>query len=131
MHITEKIHVTESIENYLETIHILSLKKAEVHAIDICNHLGFSRPTVSIVLRQLRERGLVTVNEDNHVRLTAEGLAIAEHMYERHQLLTKMFMSIGIDPELAEHDACKIEHDLSDESFDAIRRHYQKEHEKK
>ena len=123
------MNITESVENYLETIHILSLKKPEVHAIDICNHLGFSRPTVSIVLRQLREGGLVTVNEDNHVYLAPEGLAVAERMYERHQLLTKMLIGIGVEPELAQRDACKIEHDLSDETFDAIRRHYREKHD--
>ena len=123
------MQVTESVENYLETIHILSLDNPGVHAIDICNHLGYSRPTVSIVLRQLREGGLVTVNEDNHVYLTPEGLAVAERMYERHQLLTKMLIGIGVEPELAQRDACKIEHDLSDETFDAIRRHYREKHD--
>ena len=120
--------VTEAIENYLETIHILSLQKPEVHAVDICNHLGYSRPTVSIVLRQMRERGLVTVDDENHIRLTDEGLKIALHIYERHVLLTKMFVSIGVSPEAAQRDACKIEHDLSDETFEAIRRHYKEKH---
>ncbi len=123
------MHITESVENYLETIHILSLKKPEVHAIDICNHLGYSRPTVSIVLRQLKDAGLVTVDEDNHIRLTEEGLAVAVRMYERHQVLTRMFISLGVEPELAQQDACKVEHDLSDETFDAIRRHYRQEYE--
>ncbi len=122
------MHITESVENYLETIHILSLKKPEVHAIDICNHLGFSRPTVSIVLRQLREAGLVTVDEDYHIHLTEKGLSVAEHIYERHKLLTDMFISLGISPAVAEEDACKIEHDLSEETFAAIRRHYHEEH---
>ena len=122
------MNITESVENYLETIHILSLNHPDVHAIDICNHLGFSRPTVSIVLRQLRESGLVTVDNENHIHLTDDGLAVALHMYERHELLTKMFISLGVEPELAQRDACKIEHDLSNETFDAIRRHYLAEH---
>ncbi len=119
------MHITESVENYLETIHILSLKKPEVHAVDICNHLGYSRPTVSIVLRQLKGSGLVTVDEDNHIRLTETGLAVAKRMYERHQILTRMFISLGVDSEQAQIDACKVEHDLSDETFAAIRKHYQ------
>ena len=120
--------VTESVENYLETIHILSLEKGQVHAIDICRHLGYSRPTVSIVMRQLRDSGLVTVDDENHIHLTDEGLSIALHIYERHTILTKMFVSLGVDPVMAQHDACKIEHDLSDETFAAIRRHYYDSH---
>ena len=115
--------VSEAIENYLETIYILSQQQNEVHAIDICSYLSYSRPTVSIVLRQMREHGLVTVNEDNHIFLTDEGMAIATHVYERHELLTSMLMMLGVSRETALHDACKIEHDLSDETFDAIKRH--------
>ena len=120
--------VTEAVENYLETIYILSLEKPEVHAIDICNHLNYSRPTVSIVLRQLKDEGLVLVNPLNHITLTEEGLKIALHIYERHVILTKMFINLGVDPELAQRDACKIEHDLSDETFAAIKHHYEDEH---
>ena len=76
--------VSEAIENYLETIYILSKQQNEVHAIDVCSYLSYSRPTVSIVLRQMRESGLVTVDEDNHIHLTEEGRAIATHIYERH-----------------------------------------------
>ena len=115
--------VSEAIENYLETIYILSQQQNEVHAIDICSYLSYSRPTVSIVLRQMREHGLVTVNEENHIFLTEEGLKIARHMYERHELLTNMLVMLGVSRETAQHDACKIEHDLSDETFEAIKRH--------
>lgn len=114
--------VSEAIENYLETIYILSLKQSEVHAVDICSYLGYSRPTVSIVLRQMRESGLVTVNSDNHIYLTDEGRAIATAIYERHTILSKWFVSLGVAPETALRDACKIEHDLSDETFQAIKR---------
>ena len=117
--------VSEAIENYLETIYILSKQKSEVHAIDICAHLSYSRPTVSIVLSKLRDAGLVTVNEDNHIYLTDEGLAIAEHMFERHNLLTTLFVSLGVSRETAQRDACKIEHDLSEETFDALKRHFE------
>ena len=115
--------VSEAIENYLETIYILSQQQNEVHAIDICSYLSYSRPTVSIVLRQMREHGLVIVNEDNHIFLTDEGLRIATRIFERHEVLTNMLMMLGVSRETALHDACKIEHDLSDETFEAIKRH--------
>ena len=113
--------VSEAIENYLETIYILSQQQNEVHAIDVCSYLSYSRPTVSIVLRQMRENGLVNVDEDNHIHLTEEGKRIATHIYERHTILSQLFMSLGVSKETALHDACKIEHDLSDETFEAIK----------
>lgn len=118
--------VSEAIENYLETIYILSQQQSEVHAIDICSYLSYSRPTVSITLRQMREHGLVTVNEENHIFLSEEGLRIARRMYERHELLTSMLMMLGVSRETAMHDACKIEHDLSEETFEAIKEHMEK-----
>ena len=110
--------VSEAIENYLETIYILSEQQNEVHAIDVCSYLSYSRPTVSIVLRQMRESGLVTVDEDNHI-------------HERHTILSQLLMRLGVTKETALHDACKIEHDLSDETFDAIKRHFQAHQETK
>ena len=89
--------VSEAIENYLETIYILSQQQNEVHAIDVCSYLSYSRPTVSIVLRQMRENGLVNVDEDNHIHLTEEGKHIATHIYERHTILSQLFMSLGGD----------------------------------
>ena len=118
--------VSEAIENYLETIYILSQQQNEVHAIDICSYLSYSRPTVSIVLRQMREHGLVTVNEDNHIFLTEEGHRIASRIFERHEVLTQMLTQLGVSHETAVRDACKIEHDLSDETFEAIKMHLQK-----
>ena len=119
--------VSEAIENYLETIYILAQEKSEIHAIDICSYLSYSRPTVSIVLRQMKEQGLVIVNEENHIYLTDEGERIARRMHERHELLTRLFMSYGVSKETAMHDACKIEHDLSDETFEALKRHIESE----
>lgn len=118
--------VSEAIQNYLETIHILSLKHNEVHAVDICNHLSYSRPTVSIVLRQMRESGLVTVDDLNHIHLTEEGLRIAETLYERHNVISEIFMRLGVSRETAIEDACKIEHDLSEETFAALKAHLMK-----
>ncbi len=116
--------VSEAIENYLETIYILSLQQESIHAVDVCNYLSYSRPTVSVVLRQMRESGLVTVNEENHIFLTPEGRDIAMHIYERHTVLSRMLMKLGVSKETALHDACKIEHDLSDETFEAIKHHF-------
>lgn len=122
--------VSEAIENYLETIYILSQQQTEVHAVDICSYLSYSRPTVSIVLRQMRESGLVTVNDENHIFLTAEGERIAGRIFERHELLTRMLMMLGVSKEAAMRDACKIEHDLSDETFAALKRHMAQYEEK-
>ena len=115
--------VTEATENYLETIYILSLRQNEVHAVDVCAYLSYSRPTVSIVLRQMRESGLVTVDDMNHIHLTPEGEGIAKKLYERHTLISEMLVSLGVSRETAVRDACKIEHDLSEETFAAIKRH--------
>ena len=118
--------VSEAIENYLETIYILSKQQSEVHAIDICSYLSYSRPTVSIVLRQMRENGLVTVDDMNHIHLTEEGLRIAETLYERHNVISEIFMRLGVSRETAIEDACKIEHDLSEETFAALKAHLMK-----
>ena len=118
--------VSEATENYLETIYILSLRQNEVHAVDVCAYLSYSRPTVSIVLRQMRESGLVTVDDMNHIHLTPEGEEIAKKLYERHTLISEMLVSLGVSRETAVHDACKIEHDLSEETFEAIKRHAEK-----
>ncbi len=115
--------VSEAIENYLETIYILSLQQNEVHAVDVCAYLSYSRPTVSIVLRQMRENGLVTVDDLNHIHLTEEGQRIASAIYERHTLISELLVSLGVSRETAVRDACKIEHDLSEETFEALKRH--------
>ncbi len=115
------MNVTESAENYLEAILMLSETKSEIHAADICAQLGFSRPTVSVMLKNLKLNGFVTVDEFNHVRLTPDGLTIAERIYERHKVLTAALVHLGVDPVTAADDACKLEHDVSDESFSAIK----------
>ncbi len=112
----------ESGENYLETILMLSKTQNEIHAIDIVNHLGYSKPSVSIMLKKLKEDGYITINECSHIYLTNQGKEIAEKIYDRHTCLTNFFIKIGINKKIAEEDACKIEHDLSDESFTAIKK---------
>lgn len=119
------MNVTEAAENYLEAILMLSENKSEIHAADICAHLGFSRPTVSVMLKTLRQNGYVTVDELNHVRLTETGNAIALHVYERHKILSALFISLGVAPATAYEDACKVEHDISDETFSCIRKFYE------
>lgn len=115
--------VRESAENYLEAILIESRRKEKVRAVDICTHLGFSRPTVSVMLKKLREKGLVDIDENSALSLTAQGMEIAESTYERHCVITQMLVKIGVSPEVAKEDACKIEHDMTDETFNCIKRH--------
>lgn len=115
--------VRESAENYLEAILIASRNKDRVRAIDICTHLGFSRPTVSVMLKNLREKGLVEIDSNSSVFLTEQGKKIALATYERHCVITEMLIKIGVSPETAKEDACKLEHDLSDESFACIKKH--------
>ena len=113
--------VTRAMENYLETILILTQRKAGVHAADICAELGYSRPTVSEVVRHLREKGLSEVDGENHITLTQQGRIIAEPIYERHNVLARFFLRIGVSPETAYADACKIEHEISEESFSRLK----------
>ncbi|MDE5618896.1 MAG: metal-dependent transcriptional regulator [Ruminococcus sp.] len=116
--------ITEAVENYLETILILSKKQPDVHAIDICSYLGYSRPTVSIVLKKMKEDNLVLVDSDNHITLTEKGLDVAEHIYDRHNILSEFFILLGVSHDNAVEDACKIEHDLSDETYSLLKAHY-------
>ena len=120
----ELMKIQESAEDYLESILIISEQKGHVRAIDIVNHLGISKPSVSVYLKNLRENGYVNINEKGHLSLTDAGLKIAEKIYERHKILSSMLISLGVTPETALKDACKIEHDLSDETFEAIKKHY-------
>lgn len=118
--------VLESGENYLEAILMISKKKEGdgVHAIDIVNDLGFSKPSVSIMLKKLRDEGYIEIDSFQHIHLLPSGLEIAEKILERHEVLTDILIHLGIDSTVAEDDACKIEHDLSDETFNAIKKVY-------
>ena len=110
----------ETIQNYLEAVYITSLDKGTVRAIDLANYLGFSRPTVSIALRQLESDGYIEIN-DNAIELTEQGKNIALTMYERHEYIARILMKLGVDKKTAYEDSCLIEHDLSAESFAAIK----------
>ncbi len=115
--------VLESSQNYLETIYILEKKNGNVRAVDIAHELGFTKASVSVAMKQLRENGYIVVSEDNLIKLLPSGLKIAQDMYERHVLLTEMLIYLGVGEENAAKDACKIEHIISDETFHAIKKY--------
>ncbi len=114
----------ESGEMYLETILILSKKSKFVRSIDVVEYMGFSKPSVSRAIGLLKEGGYVNVKDGGALILTKEGKIIAEKIYERHTFLTKFLLSIGVDEETASSDACKIEHDISEKSFSALKKHF-------
>jgi len=116
--------IFESGEDYLEAILMVSEQKSDVHAIDVVNELGFSKPSVSIALKKLREQGYITIDNNNHLHLTENGMKIATKIYERHKILTSILEHLGVDSETAEKDACRLEHDLSDASWNAIKDYY-------
>jgi len=115
------VKIQESAENYLETILMLSHKTNTVRAIDIVNELNFSKPSVSVAMKQFRENGYINVDKDGYITLTDEGMKIAKRMYERHTLLTNILMSIGVSEEVAKADACRIEHVISEETFEMLK----------
>lgn len=114
--------IHESAENYLETILMLSKKLPVVRSIDVSNEMGFRKSSVSIAMKNLRESNYITVTKEGYIYLTDAGKEIAETILERHELLTKWLMSLGVDSKIAEDDACKIEHDLSKETFAALKK---------
>ena len=113
----------ESGEMYLETIYVLSQKSDEVRAIDVGEYMGFSKPSVSRALGLLREEGLVKNDPNGFLKLTKAGEIHAKRIYERHTTLTQLFINLGVDPKIAAEDACRIEHYISDETFDAVKAH--------
>ena len=117
--------ITASVADYLEAIMMLQREKTHVRSIDIANHFGYSRPTVSQTLKSFRAKGYVEVDEDGHVCLTELGKEIAQTTYEKHVVLTGLLTAIGVSEETAKEDACKLEHDISDETFAAIRKLYE------
>ena len=118
--------INESAENYLETILMLSKKKPVVRSVDIANELGFKKSSVSVAMKHLRESNHITVTEEGYIYLTESGQSIANMVFERHETISKCLVSLGVDKEIADEDACKIEHVLSDETFAAIRTHLER-----
>ena len=112
----------ESGEMYLESIYVLHREKGAVRSLDIAEHMHFSKPSISRAVGLLKQGGYIEVDRDGYITLTEDGLWVAEKMYERHTLLTDFLVSLGVDRDTATEDACKIEHNISDASFDAIKR---------
>lgn len=119
-----KVH--ESAENYLETILILSQRNGNVRSIDIANELAFSKPSVSVAMKNLRTQGHIVVDNDGYIKLTESGRKIAETIYERHTLISNWLVHLGVPAEIAAEDACRMEHVISPESFAAIKAHVTK-----
>lgn len=117
------MHTNESAENYLETILILSKSLPVVRSVDVAEELGFKKSSVSVAMKNLREKNHITVTKEGFIYLTESGRDIAEMIYERHQLLSEWLVRLGVSRETADEDACKIEHVISRESFDAIKGH--------
>ena len=120
------MQLQESGQMYLETIYVLSKTVNGVHSIDISEHMGYSKPSVSRAVNLLKSGGYITIDEENHITLTETGLEIAEKIYNRHVVLSKMLMALGVPEDIAAEDACRMEHTISDESFEAIRRHVER-----
>ncbi|HCD70687.1 MAG TPA: hypothetical protein DEQ68_08705 [Ruminococcaceae bacterium] len=121
-----KDRILESKENYLETILILQNRRGEVRSVDIAAEMDFSKPSVSVAMKNLRNEGCIVVDENGRITLTKEGKEIAERVYERHLLFTEWLISMGISEETAAEDACRMEHCLSEESFAAIKNYIKK-----
>ena len=117
------MNINESAENYLETILILSKEKPVVRSVDIAEELGFKKSSVSVAMKNLRTREHITVTKEGFIYLTESGKEIAEMIYERHELLSNWLVKLGVDKEIATEDACRIEHVISKESFDAIKKY--------
>ena len=117
------MNIYESAENYLEAILSLHERHGLVRSIDIANELHFSKPSVSVAMKKLRESGYIEMDKDGFISLLPSGEEIARRIYERHKLLTQFFIRLGVDPEVAAADACKVEHDLSEETFQNMKEH--------
>ena len=115
--------IQESAENYLETILMIKEEKGMVRSIDIVHHLDFSKPSISRAMSLLRENGYITMDKDGFIELTEPGMEIASRIYERHRLLTQWLTRLGVNPDVAQADACRIEHDISDETFQKLKEH--------
>ena len=113
----------ESIEDYLETILTLQKKLGQVRSIDIANEMNFSKPSVSVAMKNLREKGLITIDNGGHILLTDNGKNQATDVLEKHTILTNWLISLGVDKEIAQEDACRMEHDMSEETFSALKAH--------
>ena len=118
--------IHESGEMYLETIHVLLRKNGAVRSVDVSEHMGYSKPSVSRAVGLLKKGGYILVDGDGYITLTQAGENLAQKIYERHTILSSLLVALGVDPAVAAEDACKLEHAISDDSFEAIKRHLEK-----
>lgn len=123
--------IKESAENYLETILILSKRNNLVRSIDVANEMNFTKPSISIAMKRLRENGYINIDTNGNITLTSNGKEIADMVYERHQIIAQILITLGVNEETAYQDSCKIEHDLSQESFEKIKEYYKNHIHKK
>ncbi len=117
------MRIQKAAEDYLETMLILREERGYIRSVDVAEHLGVTKPSVTYATKRLKESGHITMEKDGHITLTETGLEIAQRVYTRHKVLTDMLIHLGVDPVTAREDACKLEHDISEESFNAISRH--------
>ncbi len=117
------MRIQESGEMYLETIYVLRKEKSQVRSVDVAEHMGYSKPSISRAMGLLKNGGFIEIAPDGSITLTETGVSVAEKIYERHTLLSGLLISLGVSPETASEDACRIEHAISDESFEAIKNH--------
>ena len=120
------MNIHESAEDYLESILMLKEQIGEVRSIDIVNKINYSKPSISIAMKKLRESGYIEMDDNGYITLLPPGLEIAQRIYQRHRLLEKVLIAIGVEPKKAEDEACKIEHDIDDDTYDKIRLFYEK-----
>ncbi|QAT50219.1 metal-dependent transcriptional regulator [Caproiciproducens sp. NJN-50] len=120
------MEIHESAEDYLETILMLKERQGQVRSIDIVNEMGYSKPSISVAMKRLRENGYIEMSDDGYITLTEPGMKVAQRIYTRHKLLTKFLVSLGVEEKTAAADACKMEHDLSDETFEKLKEHARK-----
>ena len=118
--------IQASAEDYLEAILVLNEKNGKVRSIDLANHMKFAKPTISIAIKQFRDNGYVTLDNDRNIHLTEKGAEIANRIHERHMLLSQVLMAIGVDEETAYEDACKVEHNISEKTFECIKTFFEK-----
>lgn len=118
--------IKESAENYLEAILMIKKQKGHVRSVDIANHLNFTKPSVSVAMKAFREDGYITMDSDGGISLTEKGLKIASGVYERHEVIAKALIALGVDEKTAYEDSCKVEHDISNETFEALKNHLKK-----
>ena len=119
-------HKGESVEDYLETILRLSKSLPQVRSIDIVHDTGYTKPSVSVAMKNLRQKEYIVMDESGYITLTEEGRAIAEATFERHQVITRLFVNLGVSEDVAAEDACKVEHVLSEETFNALKNHLER-----